>query len=647
MSVTAAFVRQLGSQPGVQLNPLQDGSDIPAFDIVDRVFAMPGRFTRGRVDRAFKVHKGNVKAKLGKGELMRTSALNEAWVQLVEALNNGAYEAVVSRLVADDYVIRWALATPDDVLEDSAGNPITDGEDPIVTGDGVGWYTSHHAAILTPTVSGGKITAVSVVPGFDYDESEEIVINGAGTGATLTPVFGQPGVLTSVTVPVGGTGTGYAQNTTSLACIPNAAEPQVSYLFALKHRDCHNDGIKLSYHAEKVRDGAGILSANSEITLRVLDSDDAVLHEFVGSLSPTAADSYGNSYYLPDVVSRQTDAVELLVSSTFTTVATTSPAYGYDANGRAKWSTSPLLSCFDEGSLLYAEDGSDYQAAVDRLKNAQYGFGYIASGGTQAGALLIKLIALAYDVNRIFRFDIPGNLDVLGAISFIDDDLGITNDTGHLVQAFWAPIKTLDPTGLNPRGYFGTSALNIAYACKRNSVVDSKGFAKKNYPIAGKNWPLSRAGCLQTTTPTEQDLSELASRRIVPVIYDTFSNGGAYVFSDSLTMAPVTNSLKKLAAVADMSTSIDAYVTVLCKDYLQLPMQIFVKRVTDDLKRLFEGAESAGWLVPSRDPEMEGAAWRLEVKPSEARPYDLCLVSYWLSYDGTVRQVHVTQTLMR
>ena len=96
-----------------------------------------------------------------------------------------------------------------------------------------------------------------------------------------------------------------------------------------------------------------------------------------------------------------------------------------------------------------------------------------------------------------------------------------------------------------------------------------------------------------------------------------------------------------------MSTSIDEAVTRFGKDVLQLPMAIAKRRMQDFLTALFEAAEAAEWLVPSSAAEMEGAAWRYEVQPNAQRPYDSLDVRYWLRYDGTVRQIFVTQTLTR
>ena len=93
------FVRQLGEQPGVQLNPLRDTTDGVALGDADQVLSVVARLTRGRIDSPFTVNRGNYLTRTGVPEPMRISALNEARLQLHEAVNNGAQYAVVSRLV--------------------------------------------------------------------------------------------------------------------------------------------------------------------------------------------------------------------------------------------------------------------------------------------------------------------------------------------------------------------------------------------------------------------------------------------------------------------------------------------------------------------------------------------------------------------
>lgn len=550
MPSSVAFVRQLGAESGVQLNPLRDGSAIPAAGNADQSLGIIMRATRGRIDKPFLVDRGNVSRKLGKGEPMRVSALNEAHVQVVEALNNGAYQAVVQRLSSSASVISWLAVTA------STTDPDT----------------------------------------FTFAVSE--------------------------------------------------TEPVAPYLFAVKHLECFNDGIELEFRADEKKVG-GVITANDTITLRLKDSDGVLMYEFTGSLDPNAKDDFGSSAYLPDVVANRTDAVEVTVGVTggAAVISSTSIAYGYDTGGKQKWGSSGVQVTFVEGPLDF--DTDDYVAARDKLQGSQFEFAYLSSGGTQAPALLGQLASMAHDTNRQLRFDIPGTLTPEAAIGFVEQlNLG-ASASSHLLHGYWAPLKTDDPTGINPKGYFGTATLNIAYACARNAQKNAKGFAPKNYPVAGREFPVNRLGVSQTYSLRDQELNALARAKINPVVYETYTGGGRFVFRDSLTLAPVDNSLKKLISVVEMSTSIDEAVTRAAKDSLQLPMAIAAKRASDYLTSLFEGAEASGWLVPSAAPEMGGKAWAFEVKANEVRPADALDVSYWLHYDGTNRQTFVTQTITR
>jgi hypothetical protein len=618
--MSTAFTRQLGAESGVQLNPLRDNSEIPTLDNSDQSFAIMARLTRGRIDKPFKVNRGNALKKLGKGEQIRVSALNEAWVHIVEALNNGSYEAVVQRLVTSSAVLSYAVAS---------------------VGSG---------AVLAPSVTTGAISSVAAsTPGTGYVVGQAISIIGAGTGAVVevATINATGGILTT-TITAGGTG--YVQGSTTaeitnpISFYVSATIPTAPYLFAVKHLECFNDGIKVSFRAEEKRVG-GSNVANDKITVLIKDIDDNVLYEFYGSLDPVAVDDFGNSLFLSDVVSAQSDAVEITVGA-ITSIAATSSAYGYDANGLAQSAKSGALVCFTEGGTSYIT--SDYSAARVKLQLTPFNYAYISSGGSQAAAVIAQLVQLAYDTNRQLRFDIPGNLTPDAAINFVEAlNLGGNVNSAHLVHGFWTPLKSIDPTGINGKGYLGTATLNIAYANGRNAQTNAKGFAPKQYVVAGRQWPINRMGVTQTYTPSDQELNALARAKINPVLFESYTGGGRYVFRDSLTSAPVDSSLKKLIAVVDMSTSIDEAVTRFGKDVLQLPMDVALRRMNDFLQQLFEDAQASGWLVNSADAFMEGKAFKFAIRPNEVRPYDRMDVEFWLRYVGTVRQIYVTQTLTK
>lgn len=537
------FVRQLGFQPGVQLNPLQDATDGAVPDNSDQMFAMLGRFTRGRIDRPFRVNRSNFLTKTGPAESIRTNGLNEAKLQAYEALNNGAYEAVLMRMTPAAAAKKWAT----------------------------------------------------------------INFSGTPVGSEVTTVY-----AVSPTAPVGGV--------------------SISVL----HHDCHNDGIKLAIHADATPVG-GAAVANTLVTLRVIDSAGGILYEFSGSLDPAAKDDYGQSIYLPDMAARQSnDAVELAVFGS-ASIPVTSDAYGRGADGKDKWATSDVLICFIEGGTTYL--AADYDRCITALKNTNDPFGYLMTGGTQVVSLIGKLAAFAIEANLPLKNDISGTLAPDAVVALVQS----LNIDSHYIHHYWAPLEAEDPMN-GGRATWGASGLNVGFSCARNARVNAKGFAPKNYPVAGKDYPLNRSGVRQLFRPTENELSDLAKVQVNPVIFENYNGGGRFVFTDSLTSAKTRVSYKKLISVAEMSSSLDNWVTLYAKELLQLPMRQFIKRMNSFLDQMLTGAQASGWLVPAKN--LPGnVAFTFEVSPSEVRPADLVQISYFTSFDGVARQVIVQQTL--
>lgn len=544
MSGFRSFVRQLGFQPGVQLNPLADQTDGAVLDNSDQVVAVIARLTRGRIDRPFRVNRTNFIAKTGPAEATRVNALNEAKLQLYEALENGAYEAVVQRLT-----------------------------------------------------SGGSTKSYAVIN-----------FSGTPTGSTETVEF-----TTSPTAPTAG------------------------YSMYLMHNDCFNDGIKLALHADATPLG-GAAVPNADVTLRVLDAKGATLHEFAGSLDASAKDDFGISKYLPDVVASMTDSVELVVA-VGAQLPITSNAYGRSLAGKDNWAISATLVCFTEGGTTYVND--DYDRVVAGLRNTINPFGYVISGGSQNLSLLGKVAAFAIEANLPCKIDVPGNLSPVAAVAWQQS----LNIDSHYIHFNWAPLEAEDPLN-GGRAVWGAGGYQAGLSCARNARVNAKGFAPKNYPVAGKAWPLNRIAVRQLSKPEEQELSDLARAQVNPVVYETYNGGGRYVFTDSLTAAKTVVSYKKLQNVAEMSASMDNWVTLYAKELLQLPMKEFIKRMSAFLDIMLADAQASGWLVPAKN--LPGnAAYAFTVRASEVRPADLALIDYYTSYDGTARQVIVQQTLVK
>lgn len=108
--MSVPFTRQLGPRSGVQLNPIIDNSERFVGGNSDQVFGTVGRFERGRIDKAFRVNRGNLFRMLGQPTSATVNRLNETLIHLYEALSNGAYEAVVYRLNVEDAVLSYMVA---------------------------------------------------------------------------------------------------------------------------------------------------------------------------------------------------------------------------------------------------------------------------------------------------------------------------------------------------------------------------------------------------------------------------------------------------------------------------------------------------------------------------------------------------------
>jgi hypothetical protein len=535
-----AFTRQLGNQPGVQLNPIQDRTDGAVLGTFDQTAALIGSFRRGRIDKPFRVNRGTLKQLLGKSESITISLLNEAYVHAYEALRNGARELVVQRLSVPGAVISWAV------------------------------FTS--AAASTFTVS--------------------------------------------------------------------ATEPATTtHTFAVRHLGCHNDGIQIRVHAAQSLVLA-VPAANPVITVVILDADDVEMFRFTGSLTQGSTDEFGQSNYLPDVAAFYTDMLEWNIP-TGATIATTHDGYGKDSAGRDKYAASGDLICFTEGGTAYVS--TDYDLAIEALRDSQHDYGYIMGGGTRATLLISKLADLAFDTNRQFVFDIPGEFTVAAAITWMQSFGFGTLGKDHYPQAYWAPLKSRDPLNGNIVT-FGTSGAQVGYRCARNAVRNAYGLPAKNTPIAGRNGNLGRTDVRQIIKVSENDESDLADAHINPVIYKVFSSGGQYVFADQLTAANTVLSYRKLITTAEMSSHMDEAIARFARDILFLPREEFMRRAKAYLEKTFSEAYASEWLVDSDDPTVAPFAYTVE--PDPLQPADKINIRYWLHYDGNVRQVHLQQYIV-
>ncbi|WP_122558452.1 hypothetical protein [Pseudomonas viridiflava] len=101
--MTINMSRSVNKRSGYQQNTISDKSSIGSI-AGDFNGAAVGRFTRGRIDKAFAVSAEKLDRQLGDSVSLNVTALGEAKIQAYEALRYGAQQMVISRLIASDAV---------------------------------------------------------------------------------------------------------------------------------------------------------------------------------------------------------------------------------------------------------------------------------------------------------------------------------------------------------------------------------------------------------------------------------------------------------------------------------------------------------------------------------------------------------------
>ncbi|HQZ60595.1 MAG TPA: hypothetical protein PLQ39_13045, partial [Acinetobacter sp.] len=361
------------------------------------------------------------------------------------------------------------------------------------------------------------------------------------------------------------------------------------------------------------------------LTIEILDKTSGqVLYRAIGAVHPDSVDEFGQTRYIGDLAS---DVFVFSAGNLLNAgyqAAVEDSTMGVMASGTRLF-IRQSVDPFNHIDTTYAN--AELDAACDALRYTNEDFGYIMGGGTQSVPLLTRLIALSYNTETLLAIDVPSDKNEEDAITWVN----ALNVDNFLISCYWTPLKCDEPINGGKQSW-GSSGAQIGLRCNRNARVNSIGFAPKNNPIAGKNWPLPRTGITQLRTPTANQLSNLAKAKINPVILDKFSDGSRYTYRDSLTMARTLISKRKLITTAEMSAHMNQIAVRIVKDYLQQGMTVAIARSRAQIERLCQNAEASGWLVPSRDPQFLGLTYTLELKPNESRPNDWMDVRFYVSF---------------
>lgn len=406
------------------------------------------------------------------------------------------------------------------------------------------------------------------------------------------------------------------------------------------HKECFNDGIVVKINADVALDDGGYEVSSKMVTLKIVEVGTGVeLFSFYGSLDPLATDDYGNSLFLEDIVSASTDLTELVVAEG-AEVETTAYYYGKDGNGKAVFSEETLIP-YTEGTADVTS--TEIDVGVYNLRHNQFNHRYFISAGEQSTYAVNAIGEIAIYMNRPFIVDIPVGKNVAQAIAWLD---ALTGLVSSFIHVYWTPLSARNPfTG--GKNEWGSSGEQVGYRCARNMIVDANGIPKMNEVIAGKDYPLGRTGIKQLVNVSDDefgDLHDLATACINPVIFETYNTGSAYVFRDSLTNVRKEIS-SKLIAVSDMSSQLDEWLAQEAKSALQKPMAKAIRNITNFADKLFQGIQTAEWIIPSI--ELDGRAFTFTAEQDALKPMDKMNLKYSVRYDGTVRVVEAQQTISR
>lgn len=568
----AMFERQIGEQSGIQLNPTVDRTDgVAGFG--DQTAAIVGSFSRGRIDKPFWVDNQTLRARLGAAVSLNKSLLNEAYLHIYEALQNGAQQVLVSRLLRGNVVNDFVVIQVD----------------------------ANQGALKT--------------------ETGEPILNGAGAAITV----GNTAIITTA------------------ASISTGFVDELAIAFKLK--DGINEGfvVRANFDAyddvDAWNDTRTVFNPKSlRITIEILDKASLqVLYRAVGAVHPDSVDEFNQTRYIGDLASDVFVFSAGNLPNTSYQEALEDSTMGLMMDGTRLF-IRQAVDPFNHVDTTYTN--SEIDTAVNALRYTNEDFGYIMGGGTQSVPLLTRLIALSYNTETLLAIDVPSTKTEEEAITWVT----ALNVDNFLISCYWTPLKCDEPLNGGKQSW-GSSGAQIGLRCNRNARLNSLGFAPKNNPIAGKDWPLPRSGITQLRTPTANQLSALAKAKINPVILDKFSDGSRYTFRDSLSMARTLVSKKKLITVAEMSAHLNQVVIRIGKDNIQKGMTVAIARCRAQIERLCQNAEASGWLVPSRDPQMLGLTFTLDLKPNESHPNDWLDIRFAVSFDGVARVVIIEQTI--
>lgn len=382
------------------------------------------------------------------------------------------------------------------------------------------------------------------------------------------------------------------------------------------------------------------------INIAIVDKDNqTVLYAIRGTISQTAQDEQGKSLYIGDYADNYNDVFQFArgqyADADLLDVLNSDAASVLGQAVDKAWPLTPFV----QGTT--ALQPINYVNAVSLLTARQTEFFYLMGGGTQNSSLLREIYNFGRRWNKSVQIDIPSYMTPEEGATWLAD-LGLDPKSywvsvTHNLSSFIDRLTTM-------RVRIGLSGYKVGLACARNAIRNTNGFAKKQHPIAGYDYPISLAGQrMEVELDPAQNgdgylLDLMARYHINPVLFDDFGQDEArWVFYDSLTQYLPNEKDMKLESVAERAMNLDSTVVGIVKRLQQSDSETVISDANDRISAYFDDVFGAGWIKVS--DKIGGKSYLLSVKQTNNSD-DSIDVNYTIHYVGTNRQTFVQQTVV-
>lgn len=180
----------------------------------------------------------------------------------------------------------------------------------------------------------------------------------------------------------------------------------------------------------------------------------------------------------------------------------------------------------------------------------------------------------------------------------------------------------------------------------RNARTNESGIAPLHEPIAGYRYPIVFKDMekMAGVDLDEEAQNAIASARVIPVIYEEFSDGGHWIYGDALTQYDSKTSALKLTNAAEIATYTTNVVIGIVKKHLLKAMSSFIEDVQDEAGSFLDKCATAGLLQPSA--ELDGKYYVLTALPTD-NSFEKATVTLIRRPEGCARQVIFSDTVTR